>query len=110
MKSLAMLALSVFFMGAAPDSTPTVYTIQDISTQSLGLVSLKSADQQVNTCINIPGTYPETLEGQATSIVIQGQEIDYPNTGTINLPNGKAVQVTWVIGTNAILVVDTNED
>ena len=109
MKSLAMLALSVLFMGATTDSTPTAYTIQDASSQSLGLVTLMSATGGVSTVINGPGIYLDTLDAQATAIVVAGRAVDYPNTGTVTLPNGHKLQISWATGANAIVVTDQDE-
>ena len=109
MKTLALAFLAVSFIGATPYTTPVVNSINDASLQSLGIVTVLCPTSEATLIINGSGEYHDTLDANATGIIIQGHEIDYPNADTILLSNLKVVYVTWIPETNAIDIIDKSE-
>jgi hypothetical protein len=70
-------------------------TLNNQSSDPLGLVVLSSGSDSSLVPINGLGIYTSPVENTVSSITINGQRLVEPDSGPITLPDGLKVQVQW---------------
>jgi hypothetical protein len=82
-----------------------VCTIDNRSSQSaIGVVTLIYAGG--STTVDNTALYPATVGSTVTAIIINGQTVNYGQTGPVILPNNSTVNIDWGSQTNYISIID----
>ncbi|MEO6939253.1 MAG: hypothetical protein ABI444_03810 [Candidatus Kapaibacterium sp.] len=84
-----------------------VCTIDNRSSQSaIGVVTLIYAGGSTTVDVENTATYAATVSSSVTAIIINGQTVNYGQTGPVILPNNSTVNIDWGSQTNYISIID----
>ncbi len=84
-----------------------VCTVDNRSSQSaIGVVTLVYAGGSTTVDVENTAAYAATVGSSVTAIILNGQIVNYGQTGPVILPNNSTVNIDWGSQTNYISIID----
>ncbi|MDP4199256.1 MAG: hypothetical protein Q8922_16025 [Bacteroidota bacterium] len=79
----------------APVPTCYTFTVDNASTDSLGTVTVSGTSSSQDFNVTTTGFYEQNICFAAISATVNGVNVNYPNSGNVQLPSGVWVKVAW---------------
>ena len=84
-----------------------VCTVDNRSSQSaIGVVTLVYSGGSTDVDVETTGLFTANVGSTVTAIIINGQAVNYGQSGPIVLPNNASVKIDWGSETNYISIID----